>query len=169
MPFMLPQGNGVETVDPKLLKALLPPDPAGLNRSHQESQKTAMGGFRISIASARYSDGQTRNVNLSIMDCGGTSAFGMLAAWSMIEQDKETDDGYEKMGKVQGRPTHERWNRRTMKGEYGVLVGGRFLIEAHGTQADMETLKQVVLAIEFAKLEALKDFGMPAPASSPAP
>ena len=70
---------------------------------------------------------------------------------------RKRDSGYEKMGKVNGRPVHERFSRSGPEGEYGTLVGGRFLVEARGHKVDMEALRQAVAALDLSKLESLKN------------
>lgn len=156
------QGNGtaVEPVDQALLKAMLPDSIGSMKRNRSEANRVAVANFKISKADAGYADDQGHSAELSISDLGGTAAFTMLAAWATIEQDSETDDGYEKMGKVDGRPTHQRYNKKSQDGEYTVVVGNRFLVESHGHQVDMDTLKQAVNGVGLDKLEALKNSGV---------
>lgn len=156
-------GDGsVEVVDQAKLKALLPGGVAGLSRTRIEAEKSAMGAFKISKAEASYHDNanNSRSMELSITDIGGNKMFGSMFAWGMLEQDKETETGYEKMGKIDGRPTHEKFSKDRSASEYSVLVGGRYMIEAHGSNIDMATLKQAVAAIGYSKLEAMKDEGV---------
>jgi hypothetical protein len=150
----------IEVVDMAKLKALLPETVAGLKRSRFEGEKTAMGGFKMSKAEAQYRDDGDRNITLELTDIGGNKMFGAMFAWAMIESDKETDTSYEKMGKVDGRPTHEKFHKDGSSGEYGVLVAGRFMIEARGNKVDMATLKAAVNAIGFSNLEAMKNEGV---------
>lgn len=153
-------GDGtVEVVDQGRLKALLPDSLPGLTRSDVAAEKSAMGDFKISMASARYGDNSSasRQVDIKITDLGNNKLFGTMFAWGMIEQDRETETGYEKTGKVDGRPTRERLNKDLSDGEYSVLVGNRFMVEAHGRQVDMPTLKQAAAATSFNKLEAMKN------------
>jgi hypothetical protein len=155
------QGNGpvVEPVDQALLKAMLPESIGNMKRNKFEANKVAMANFKISKAEAGYADDQGHSITLSISDLGGTAAFSLLAAWASIEQESENDDGYEKMGKVDGRQTHQRYNKKNQDGEYTVIVGNRFIVESHGHQVDMDTLKQAVTGIGLDKLEALKNSG----------
>ena len=150
----------VEVVDMAKLKALLPETLAGLKRSRFEGEKTAMGGFKMSKAEAQYRDDSNRNISLELTDIGGNKMFGAMFAWAMIESDKETDGAYEKMGKVDGRPTHEKFQKDGSSGEYGVLVAGRFMIEARGNNVDMATLKAAANSIGFSNLEAMKNEGV---------
>lgn len=153
-------GKAVEPVDQNLLKALLPDAVSNLKRSKLEAEKTGMGNIKVSTANAGYADDQGHTVDITITDTGGAGMFAGLAAWSMIESEKENDDGYEKMGKVDGRPVHEKFNKKSKDGEYSVVIASRFIIDAHGRQVDMDTLKQAVAAIGPDKLEALKNEGV---------
>jgi Yip1 domain len=150
----------VEVVDMSKLKALLPETVAGLQRARFEGEKTAMGGFKISKAEAQYRDEGNRTITLQLTDIGGSKMFGVMFGWGMVESDKETDTGYEKMGKVDGRPTHEKFNKDSSSGEYGVLIAGRFMLEARGHNVDMATLKTAANSVGFANLEAMKNEGV---------
>lgn len=150
----------IEVVDMAKLKALLPETVAGLKRSRFEGEKTAMGGFKMSKAEAQYHDDSGRNITLELTDMGGNKMFGAMFAWAMIESDKETDTSYEKMGKVDGRPTHEKFYKDGSSGEYGVLVAGRFMIEARGNKVDMASLKAAANSIGMSNLEAMKNEGV---------
>ncbi len=149
-----------EPVDQNLLKAMLPETVGGLKRTEQESEKGGVGNLKISHASATYGDQQGRSVNLTITDAGGAPMFAGLAAWASVEEDKQTSDGYEKIGKVDGRPAHETYRKQAKDGEYSVVVASRFVVEARGQQVDMDTIKQAVAAVGLDKLDAMKDVGV---------
>lgn len=153
-------GSQAEVVDKDKLKALLPETIGGLKRASIEGEKTAMGEFKIAKAEARYTDENNHQVRVTITDTGGSKMFGTMFAWGMMEQDKETDNGYEKMGKVNGRPTHERFQKDGSTGEYSLLVGGRFIVETHGDNVDMATIKTASASVGYDKLEAMKNEGV---------
>lgn len=154
-------GDGkVEVVDMSKLKALMPETIGDLKRTRFEGEKSAMGGFKISKAEAHYRDEGNRNITLELSDFGGNKMLGAMFAWALIESDKETEHGYEKMGKVDGRPTHEKFNKNNSSGEYSVLIGGRFMLEARGQNVDMVSLKSAANAVGFANLEAMKNEGV---------
>ncbi|MFZ6758580.1 Yip1 family protein [Undibacterium sp. Ji50W] len=152
-------GSQAEVVDKDKLKALLPDAIGGLKRSSLEGEKSAMGEFKISKADARYTDDSNRQIQVSVTDTGGSKMFGAMFAWGMMEQDKETDGGYEKMGKVNGRPTHERFQKDGSSGEYSLLVAGRFIVETRGQNVDMAAIKAASAAVGYDKLEAMKNDG----------
>ncbi len=153
-------GSQAEVVDKDKLKALFPEAIGNLKRSSLEGEKSAMGEFKIAKAEARYGDENNHQIRMTITDTGGSKMFGTMFAWGMIEQDKETDTGYEKMGKVNGRPTHERFQKDGPSGEYSLLIAGRFLVEAHGDNVDMATIKTASAAVGYDKLEAMKNEGV---------
>jgi len=150
----------LDTVDQNTLKGLLPETVGSLKRNKLEGEKTAVANFNFSKADAGYADDQGHSVELSITDAGGTPMFAGLTAWAMIEQDRETDTGYEKIGKVDGRPVHEKFNKNGMNGEYTVVVANRFVVSATGRQVDMDTLKQGIAAIGLDKLDGMKNVGV---------
>ncbi len=153
-------GRKVEPVDFQQLKAMLPETVAGLARNSASGEKTAMGPLSISHAEGSYGDGGGRRIRLKLTDMGGAGlAMSGLAAWSMVEMDKETPDGRERTGKLDGRPFHERYNTRSQSGEFDLVVAQRFLIEAEGDQVDLNTLKSSVSGMNLAQLESMKDVG----------
>jgi hypothetical protein len=153
-------GRKVEPVDFRELKALLPEGVGGMKRLQASGEKGGMGGLSVSTAEARYDDGGGRSVELKIVDMGGAGlATAGMAAWSMVEIDKETESGRERTGKLDGRPFHEQYDGRNRSGEFALLVGKRFLVEARGSDVDPETLKGAVTAVDLGKLESMKDAG----------
>ncbi|HEU0201755.1 MAG TPA: Yip1 family protein [Burkholderiaceae bacterium] len=157
---LLSGGASVEPIDPEQLKRMLPAEVAGLGRMGVEAGKAGMGGVKVVKAEASYGDDKGRAVNLTISDVGGMGAIAMLAGWALVEHEKETRDGYEKAGKVNGRPTLEKFSKSGQLGEYSVLIGNRFLVEGNSHQLDMDTLKKAVAAIDLRRLEAMKEVGV---------
>jgi hypothetical protein len=150
----------IDPVDQSVLKALLPETAAGLPRTSSEATKGGVAGLQVAKAEARYADAQGSNVDLTITDVGGAQMLAMAAAWASIEEDKQTDTGYEKIGKVDGRPVHETFNKNGPASSYETLVAGRFLVQGSGTKIDMDTLKKAVSTIDLARLDAMKDVGV---------
>jgi hypothetical protein len=155
-------GGGVEVtpIDQNVLKGLLPDTLGGMARTSFEATKGGVGALQISKAQAHYGNDQGSNIELSITDMGGTRMLGVFAAWASVEEDKESDTGYEKMGKVDGRPVHQRFEKSGPHSDYETLIGGRFMVEANGSKVDMDTVRQAVASLDLAKLEALKDEGV---------
>ncbi len=140
-------------VDRQALAGLLPASAAGMTRTAIESSSASAGGFGGSQAEARYETGDQR-ARLKIVDLASAGAFAAMASAFKIETSRESDDGYQKSGMIDGRYTMEKWNRRG-NGTYGLLIGDRFLIEADGDASDIGVLKSLVGAVDLARLEAL--------------
>ena len=75
------------------------------------------------------------------------------------------DWGYKRTGKTEQGMLHEEYNNSTRRGEYSLLQGERFLVELKADNIDMDTLKQALSQIDFAKLASLKSATAAAPAS----
>jgi hypothetical protein len=153
-------GTAVEPIDFRELKALLPDGIGAMKRTSAEGEKGGAFGIVVSHAEGHYqSDGGS--VDLKITDPGTLSGFAAMAAmWMNLELDKETDTGYEKTGTASGRRFHEQYDKKSKSGEYTVIVGNRFMIEANGHGIDMPTMKKAVDQINLAKLESMKDVGV---------
>jgi hypothetical protein len=152
-------GRKVDPVDFQQLKAMLPESLSGLPRTSASGEKAAMGPMAISYAEGSYGSGE-RRIRLKVTDMGGAGlAMSGLAAWAMVEIDKETDSGRERTGKLDGRPFHERYDQRTQSAEFDLVVAQRFLIEANGERTDMASLKSAVSGMDLARLESMKNVG----------
>jgi len=153
----LGQEGPKETVDPKLLKELLPADADGLKRKEASSEKNAMMGFGVSTAEARYSDDNGERIKVNITDVAGTGLALMgMAAWSMASIDKETETGYEKTTEYDGHKAFEKYNTQSKNGEISVLVANRFIVQVEGNNVSIDKIKTVLNDIDLDKLADLK-------------
>jgi hypothetical protein len=159
MSALLGGGAPADPVDAAVLKAMLPDSAGTFRRTGVESEKSGMGGMMMSKAQATYGDDQGRSLQLVITDMGGMKGLGAVASWANVEQDKQTDFGYERIGKVDGRPVHETFNKNGPRSEYSVLVASRFLIDASGNQ-EMNAVRQLAAGVDLGKLEAMKGVGV---------
>src|SRR3546814_11316778 len=71
---------------------------------------------------------------------------GMMAMAGAFggESESQSADGYEKTYVRDGQRIREKWNNRTKRGEYGIVVGERFQVEAEGQAASIDQLKGIV-------------------------
>lgn len=147
----------IETVDFRKLKEMLPSSADGLERKEATGEKNGAAGFMISTAAGNYAntDG-SQTIDITIVDGGGTSMMMGLAAWSMIDVDKETADGYEKTGKIGDYKSYEKYNNTDKDGEIAVLVGKRFVVTAKGRGVSMDKIKAALDDVDLSKLADLK-------------
>jgi hypothetical protein len=150
---LLGGGNRVEPIDVAQLKPFVPETFAGLPRRSSESAKTSFG-ITVSRAEGEYADGD-RNVTLEVIDTGGMGGLMGLAAWMHVQSERESDDGYERTRKEDGRMIHEK-SSKSGSNEFSVVVADRFLVNTRGRGVDVNTLKAGVAALNLGALEAMK-------------
>jgi len=147
----------VKTVDFRVLKELLPDDADGLTRQEVTGEKDGMAGFTVSTATGKYASADnTETIELTLVDGGGSAMMMGLAAWSMIEVDKETADGYEKTGTMGDYKSYEKYDNSDKRGEIAVLVNKRFIATAKGQGISMDKLKATLTDVDLAKLGDLE-------------
>lgn len=144
-----------EVVDAKLLKELLPADADGLPRKEASSEKTGAMGFQVSTANARYGEGDS-SIEVSIVDVAGTGAIMGMAAWAMMDVDKENDSGYEKTTKYKDHKAFEKYNNDNKDGELAVLLANRFVVSVKGNNVAMDKIKATLDDIDLDKLADMK-------------
>lgn len=146
---------GGESLAPDQLRAIVPERLGGLARSNISVERNAALGIQVSQAEATYSDGAGKELDLEIMDMGGTMGLMALAAWANIEQDRQTSTGYERTYKANNRVLHEVWNQSSMHGEFSVITANRFMVKVEGDVPNMDALKAAAGGIDLAALDRL--------------
>ncbi|WP_080241254.1 transposase [Spirosoma rigui] len=152
------QKNGTaKAVDFRSLKELLPTSADGLDRKEATGEKNGAAGFTISTATGKYANADdTETIELTLVDGGATPMVMGLAAWSMMEVDKETADGYEKTSTMGDYKSYEKYDNGDKSGEIAVLVNKRFIATAKGRGVSMDKLKDALEDVNLDKLAALK-------------
>ena len=157
----LGSGGKVESLTPDRIKPFVPDSLVGLKRTQMSADRTAAMGVQISKAEATYSDGADHTLKLEITDSGSLKGLvGFAGGWAGVEQDHETDSGYDKTYKNGGQLVHEKWDGPSHSGEYGVIVGDRFAVTVSGKAAGIDELKGAVAQVNLAGLAALKNEGV---------
>lgn len=147
--------NKKQPVNFRKLKELLPESSDGLSRSKFSGESNGIAGFKISTAKAKYEDGDKR-IDVELMDTGGVGMAMMgLAAWSMVDIDKESDDGFERTTTYKGNKAFEKCNKSRC--EFSVFAGNRFLLMLKGRNVKMDDLHDLAEEIGIKKLESMKD------------
>jgi hypothetical protein len=147
-------GKPIAAIDPQQLKAFLPDTIAGLPRTEISAVSAGSAGFGASDAEATYTAGD-KHITLKVVDLAAVGGIAAMASAMHVESDKETATGYDKESTVGGRWTTERYDNQGKDGEYSILVGNRFEIDADGSGVTMDDLKGAVAAVGPDKLEGL--------------
>jgi len=153
-------GDKVEALAPDVLKPFVPETLAGLKRTDISVERNGAMGMQVSTANATYSDGSGHTLRLEVTDTGSAKGLMGLAGWAAVQNDRETDHGYEKTYKQDGRLVHEQWDSNSKDGEYGIVLGDRFAVKVSGNADSMDQLKAAVAGLNLGGLEALKNQGV---------
>jgi hypothetical protein len=141
-------------VDFRELKKILPERLAGMNRSSIEGEKTGMGGFKYSIAKAQYQEDKVR-LDVSIVDGAGFAGVVTgMAAWSLIDVDRETETGYERTTTIDGYKAFETYDSKKQEGQISIVVEDRFIVNIEGD--NLKSDKDLRKALDGLDLKKLK-------------
>ncbi len=145
--------EAVEPVSFQELKELLPSELAGIPRTEAQGESNGSMGFKISVAKAKY-EKDDKNLDVDIMDLGGVGGFAVagLAAWTLAESEKETDNGYERTIKLDGHKGFEQYNNADKSGELKLFINERFLVSLEGRNLSMDEIKSAFRQMDFSKL-----------------
>ena len=105
-------------------------------------------------ASGVYVKGDGR-ITLEVSDLAAAGAFAGMAGALNVESTKQTATGYEKIGKIDGRLTTEKFDSQAKSGQYSVIVANRFVVEANGSGVAMDDLKGAVSSVALGQLEGM--------------
>jgi hypothetical protein len=127
------------------LKAVLPDNIGGAPRTELTSTSTGVGA--LTNAEATYSNADI-HVTLTITDLGAASPLLTLAGAVGVQHDEQTATGYERTSTVNGQLTTDKYDTSSKSGEYSIVVGNRFNIDASGSGVSIDVLKAAVNAAQ---------------------
>ena len=148
------QVQQVEPVNFRNLQELLPEKTAGFERTKLGGETSGAMGIKFSKAEGRYKNADGKNLRLDIMDTGGLGMSTMsMAAWAMVDVDKEDENGYERTGTLNGYKSFEKFRKSGSDCEIGVLVEKRFVVTANCRGCTMEAMRSVIQALDLSRLK----------------
>lgn len=155
-------GDQVEALPPDAIKPFLPEKLAGFKRESISVERNAAMGVQVSTGHASYRDANGNSLNLEVTDMGGAKGIMALAGMAGIESEKQTEYGYEKTYKQDGRLVSESWDSSNHNGEFSIVLGDRFSVKLSGSGEglDMNVLKAALSSLDLAGLEAMKHQGV---------
>src|SRR3546814_20931168 len=102
-------------------------------------------GMKISEASATYANAdRSQRITINLTDMPAMGGMMAMAGAFGGESESQSADGYEKTYVRDGQRIREKWKNRTKRGEYGIVVGERFQVEAEGQAESSDTLQDMV-------------------------
>ena len=117
--------------------------------------KTAAGPMGSS-AEGTYENGEQR-FDLTVSDIAALGGFAAMGSAFGVEQSREDQDGFERIGKVDGAWRSEKWSNSRGSGNYGTIIADRFMVEADGKVASHDMLKAAVSAVDTGRLEGMAE------------
>jgi hypothetical protein len=153
-------GKRVDPIGIDQLKPFIPETFAGLAKTGGSAEKNGVAGFAVSKAEGHYSDHGQQHATLEVTDTGGASGLMGMAGWMNLQGEREDDYSVEKTERVDGRLVHQKSSKRPGgTNEFTVVLGDRFIVNAHGS-VGLPELKAAVAGLDLGKLEALKSVGV---------
>jgi hypothetical protein len=154
-------GQPVESLPADQIKPFLPETLASLPRKSMSVERNQAMGLQISTGKAQYgAAGGGPDLSLEITDTGGAHGVMLLAGWAGIESEQQTNTGYEKTYKQNGRIIHEEWDNSNSRGKYSIVLGERFVATLSGGAPSLDALKSALGEVNLDGLEALKNEGV---------
>ncbi len=153
------EGKEFETVNFRELKALLPEELDGLSRTSASGEKTNAFGINVSKAEGEYkTEDKSGRIKITIVDMGSISGWAGLAAfgWTIVEIDKETEDGYERTIEYKGYKGFEKYNTKRNHGKKEIMVAKRFMVTVEGDNVPMEAIDDAMDEVDVDELEDMK-------------
>jgi hypothetical protein len=160
MATMAGGGRKVDPVSADTLKSFLPETLDGMQRSDVTTEQNSFGPMSVTMANATYQDAGGRRVRVGVGDMAAAGGLFALTAVLGAGQSTESESGYERIHKVDGRLVIEKKDKRSGAGEYGVVLVDRFVVNTSSPNADPQALKALIGRLDLAKLESMKDAGL---------
>lgn len=156
-----PPASQPATVDWRKLKEWLPAELAGMQRTNATGEKNRVGDFVMSTASAEFQNNPDQDnsprLNLTVIDYSGAPGMAQgMAAWSMMQIDNESDEGYEKTVKIAGFPGMETFQNQGKSGTVMILVAGTMIVTVNSEGMTAEQMHQAAESLPLDTLAALK-------------
>jgi Yip1 domain len=152
----------VEALAPDRMKSFLPTAIGSMKPTETSASRNGALGMQVSEAKATYSDGSGHSVDVEITDMGSAKGLMGLASAINVEEDKQTQTGYEKTYKQGENLIHEEWDNSSKHGEYSVMLAQRFMVKIDGHAGSVDELKSAVGSVDLAGLAALRNEGVKA-------
>ena len=159
---LLGGGDQVEALAPDALKPFMPERLGNFKRTSISVERNGAMGVQVSTGHASYQDADNNQINLEITDMGGAKGIMALAGFANVESERQTETGYEKTYKQDGRLVSERWDNNSRNGEFSIVLGDRFSVKVsgYGSGLDINMLKAALGSLDLAGLESLKNQGV---------
>ena len=147
-----------EPVDFRTLRDWMPATLGNLKRVSADGGRAGVAGLATSRAEAVYEGPGGARGRVEVRDAGSLSGVASLAvAWLDVKIDKEGTSGYERTRTDAGRKAYERYATATRRGDYDVIVAGRFIVGIEITGVDAKAFQEAIARLDLGGLDALAE------------
>ena len=97
-------------------------------------------------------------MQINIADVGASPMVLMgMAAWSNLEFERDSDEGYERTTTIDGHKAYEKYDSDRENGQIALIVNNRFLVSVEGRNVSEKELKSALKRIDLDDLEKLSE------------
>ena len=148
----LSDGEKKGAINFRKLKELMPESLAGMERTKVKGSTTGFAGFKASVAEATFKQ-DDKKVEIKLIDGAGLGLAIMgAAAWSKVEFDEESDDGYKRTTTFDGHKALEDCKNDHRRCNLSMIAHSRFVLTLEGRNVDMDHLKKMVRTMDIDQL-----------------
>ncbi|MEM6633238.1 MAG: hypothetical protein AAF694_26440 [Bacteroidota bacterium] len=151
------EGEEVEVINFRDLKEMLPNRVAGMKLDESSGETSGALGFKISTAKGEYEDGD-KEMEVNIADVGSSPMVLMgMAAWSNVEFERDSDEGYERTTIIDGHKAYEKYDSNRENGQIALIINNRFLVSVEGRNISEKDLRSALKRVDLDELKELSE------------
>ena len=138
------------------LKVFLPEELLGLKRRELKVGDNSM--MSLSTAEAKYSDGDQKKIKFELMDGAGETGSAMVSLLMMsftMNQEKITENGYEKTTEINGNKAivMENLDREYLTSKIQMIFKKRYLVTLNGENISFSELEKALDELNLSRLK----------------
>lgn len=148
--------SGGKAMDAAALRAFVPEQLAGLERTAFEVSSNQAMGIAMSSVEASYGSGEKR-LDVKVVDVGAVPALAMgMMAWTATTMERETQDEVEKVYQRDGLSIKEEYRKDGSDAELMVALPNSLMLELDGDGMGIDELKALLGKLDLQGMAALK-------------
>ena len=149
-------GAGGKTMDAGALRAFVPEQIGGLERTAFEVVSNQAMGINMSSVEASYGSGDKR-LDVKLVDVGAVPALAMgMKAWASTSMERETQDEVEKVYQRDGMSIKEEYSKDGSSAELMVALPNGLMLELDGEGMGIDELNTVLGKLDLKGMAGLK-------------
>ncbi|MFN3495059.1 MAG: Yip1 family protein [Hydrogenophaga sp.] len=149
-------GQNGKPFSPDELQKHVPQNLKGMERREFEARSDSAMGMSFSSVAAVYAS-DDREVDVKVQDIGSVPALAMaMGAWAQTTVNRETADEVERVFQRDGVSFKEAYRKDGSRAELTMMLPNGVLLEARGSNMDMDALRDAVDAIDLRGMAALR-------------